>query len=236
VTPNGTTYQDDGVRVEPGVTNTMVDCNVVTGSSLDGIAVFATATGTKVRNNTVRGNGSHPLASQRKGDGIVVFRTANGSNDNPCTISGNTVGGSNGATDTTVPASPPPSSTQGNAGNGIRVDAHTCTVDGNKVAGNGYNVLVNGGATPDPRGATDLTVSPSQYAYYDLKDGQLDRACGSIATNGPTGGTRNYWGVGTTNKSNASTGVYGTRNRVPGEAQGTPPALTSVTPPSFCIQ
>jgi parallel beta-helix repeat protein len=229
VDPKGTTYQDDGIRVEPHVCNSVVQNNTVTGSSLDGIAVFATATGTQVKDNIVQGNGSQPLPTQRKGDGIVVFQTANGSTDNPCTISGNTVGGSNGATDTTVPASPPPSSTQGNAGNGIRVDAHTCTVDGNTTAGNGYNVLVNGTATPDPRGATDLTVSPSQYAYYDLKDGQRDRACGSIATNGPTGGTRNYWG-------NTTLNTYASRNREPTVPQGTPPALTSVTPPSFCIE
>jgi hypothetical protein len=181
VPPNGTTYQDDGVRVEPGVTNTMVDCNVVTGSSLDGIAVFATATGTKVRNNNVQGNGSHPLLSQRKGDGIVVFQRANG-----CTVSGNNV--------------------TANAGNGIRVDAHTCTANSNSSTNNAFNIGQPGEPIEDPRGtAANAQNADSQYAYFDLKDGQPDKACGSTATN-PVGGTRNYWG-------NLTANTYGTRNR-----------------------
>ncbi|MBW3548592.1 MAG: DUF1565 domain-containing protein [Actinobacteria bacterium] len=47
--------------------------NVVTGSALDGIAVFSrSSTDNEIRNNTVEGNGFHG-ARHRKGDGIRVF-------------------------------------------------------------------------------------------------------------------------------------------------------------------
>lgn len=224
VTPNGTTYQDDGIRVEPKVCNTVVENNEVTGSSLDGIAVFADATGTKVQSNTVRGNGSQPLPTQRKGDGIVVFQRAHG-----CTVSGNTVGGTNEG-DTVPGGKPPPSTVQGNAGNGIRVDAHSCSVNGNTATGNAFNERVNGRPVSDPRGdAAKATNTESQYAYYDLKDGQVDKRCGASSTT-PTGGARNYWG-------NSVLNMYGSRNRVPGEEIPVlvPPAPGPV-PPAYCIE
>lgn len=76
VTPNGTTYQDDGIRIEPQANNNVVECNEVTGSSLEGIAVFADAKDNTVQYNVVRANGNQPLLTQRKGDGIRVFLRA----------------------------------------------------------------------------------------------------------------------------------------------------------------
>ncbi len=74
-TPQGS-CDDDGVRLEPGVTSTTVVDNYVAGSGLDGIAVFRTATDNMVRNNTFEHNGHH-RAQHRKGDGIRIFSDRN---------------------------------------------------------------------------------------------------------------------------------------------------------------
>lgn len=65
---HGAPSVDDGIRVEPGVTNTVVKENVVTGSGLDNIAVFNTAQNTLVSENYVAG----ALAR----NGIQVFNPA----------------------------------------------------------------------------------------------------------------------------------------------------------------
>lgn len=67
---------DDGIRLEPGVTRNLVVNNYVKGSALDGIAVFRTADENVVRNNTLEQNGFHPV-THRKGDGIRVFSDRN---------------------------------------------------------------------------------------------------------------------------------------------------------------
>ncbi|MGH3656094.1 MAG: right-handed parallel beta-helix repeat-containing protein [Micromonosporaceae bacterium] len=111
-----TSNQDDGIRLEPGVTNNTVSSNTVTGSGLDGIAVFFQATGNTVSGNTVSGNGNH-LFTHRKGDGIVVFLAANNT-----TVSDNTI--------------------CGNAANGLRVDSANNTVSSN-TAGTGAGCAQN---------------------------------------------------------------------------------------------
>lgn len=74
-TPQGS-CDDDGIRVEPGVSTTTVVDNYVAGSGLDGIALFRTANSNVVRNNTLEHNGHH-RAQHRKGDGVRVFSDFN---------------------------------------------------------------------------------------------------------------------------------------------------------------
>ncbi len=66
---------NDGIRLEPGVHDNVVSNNVVTGSALDGIALFFRAADNVVTNNVVSDNGFHG-AAHRKGDGIRVFLEA----------------------------------------------------------------------------------------------------------------------------------------------------------------
>lgn len=66
---------NDGIRLEPGVHDNVVSNNVVTGSALDGIALFFQAADNVVTNNAVSDNGFHG-AFHRKGDGIRVFLEA----------------------------------------------------------------------------------------------------------------------------------------------------------------
>ena len=125
----GRTNQDDGIRVEINSADNIVTSNTVTGSGLDGIALFSGATGNQVNSNTVKSNGYH-TATHRKGDGIRLFSGANAN-----TLKSNTVGGSTATT---------PS--EGNAANGIYVasDNNNIGVDGsgglggNTVAGNAF--------------------------------------------------------------------------------------------------
>lgn len=71
---------DDGIRIEgPGAANNIIRKNSVTGSTLDGIAVFIGGglnTGNVIEENTVTANGFGLLAA-RPGDGIRLFRAAN---------------------------------------------------------------------------------------------------------------------------------------------------------------
>jgi len=73
-TDHGSVNQDDGIRLEPGTHDNTVTNNTVTGSGLDGIAVFARSTDNLVQGNDVRSNGYHDKL-HRKGDGIRVFVT-----------------------------------------------------------------------------------------------------------------------------------------------------------------
>ncbi len=76
-TPTGP-CDDDGIRLEPGVNDNVVKNNVVTGSALDGIAVFRATRpenpteGNVIQHNSVEGNGFHNV-THRKGDGIRIF-------------------------------------------------------------------------------------------------------------------------------------------------------------------
>jgi parallel beta-helix repeat protein len=137
VTPNGFSYQDDGIRLEPKVTNNTVQHNTVTGSSLEGIAVFADAVQNKVLNNTVSGNGNQPLLTQRKGDGIRVFLRAERTLVQENTVCGNYGSGISVDSTTTYPSATQRSTIQDNtagvteavpcAANGVGPDLPTRT-------------------------------------------------------------------------------------------------------------
>jgi parallel beta-helix repeat protein len=111
-----TSNQDDGIRVEPGVTDNTISANSVSGSGLDGIALFGTASGNIVEGNTVEANGFHNF-NHRRGDGIRVFGTADGS-----LVSRNKI--------------------CGNAANGLRVDSASNTITNNTV-GTGHGCAQN---------------------------------------------------------------------------------------------
>jgi parallel beta-helix repeat protein len=69
---SGALNDDDGIRLEVGVSGNTVTNNRVENSGLDGIALFFMASDNVVRGNLVIGNGFHDKG-HRKGDGIRVF-------------------------------------------------------------------------------------------------------------------------------------------------------------------
>lgn len=79
---------NDGIRLEPGVHDNVVSNNAVTGSALDGIALFFQAADNVVTNNAVSDNGFHG-AFHRKGDGIRVFQAADRTRINANSVFGN---------------------------------------------------------------------------------------------------------------------------------------------------
>lgn len=90
--------------------------NTVSGSGLDGIAVFGNRgtnvnnTGTVINGNSVTGNGFHNFG-HRKGSGIILFLTGNQTQ-----VTNNAV--------------------TGNAASGIRVGSRLNTITGNVATGN----------------------------------------------------------------------------------------------------
>ncbi|HVL99663.1 MAG TPA: right-handed parallel beta-helix repeat-containing protein [Egibacteraceae bacterium] len=117
-TPTGP-CDNDGIRLEPGVQANLIVNNEVTGSGLDGIAVFSrNTTDNEIKHNVVRGNGFHHVG-HRKGDGIRVF----GRN-----VALNLPGG-----DRTLIEN---NQVFGNAANGIRVDAQFSRIINNKTGAN----------------------------------------------------------------------------------------------------
>ena len=191
----GTTNQDDGIRVEPNSKRNIVTHNTVTGSGLDGIALFTGATDNQVNSNIVQGNGYH-AATHRKGDGIRLFPGANAN-----TLKSNTVGGSTATT---------PS--EGNAANGIYVasDNNNIGVDGsgvlggNTVAGNAYTV----DATRGPLGGGIFLEGYLQRTTVVSADGNKVKA--NTVTNNSAhgihvGGDNNEVGGSTTAQGNTAT-------------------------------
>ena len=87
---------NDGIRLEPGVTDNRVIGNTVTGNGLDGISLFGNTTRNVVQGNRVDGNGFFGAVP---GDGVRVFGLGN-------TIGGNTVNG-NAAAGVSVARRPP---------------------------------------------------------------------------------------------------------------------------------
>jgi len=168
VVPNGTTFQDDGIRIEPKVTHTTVQNNEVSGSSLEGIAVFATAHDTNVLDNYVHDNGFQPLLTQRKGDGIRVFLRAE-----RATVTGNRV--------------------CGNAGSGISVDSaanplyptstQRSTIQNNVSGNDGTNVP----ACPANAVGPDLPTRPA-YDFLEGGHAAASESCRHIWS-GNLGGT-----------------------------------------------
>jgi parallel beta-helix repeat protein len=68
--------QTDGIRLENLTGPTIVRQNVVKGSGLDGISLFANSSGNTVSGNVLSENGSE-ANSIRAGSGIIVFQGAN---------------------------------------------------------------------------------------------------------------------------------------------------------------
>lgn len=88
-----TSNQNIGIRVEHGSTFNVIEANAVTGSGLDGIALFPNSNDNAVTNNTVAGNGHH-LLTHRKGDGIRLWSSPGGAAGAiRNTVSGNTATG-----------------------------------------------------------------------------------------------------------------------------------------------
>lgn len=105
-----TLQQDDGIRLEPGTSANIVTRNLVEGSGLDGIALFASSPDNIVRENVVRDNGFHDK-THRKGDGIRAFTGADRS-----LVESNRV--------------------TGNAASGIRIDSMNNQILTNRTSGN----------------------------------------------------------------------------------------------------
>ena len=167
VVPNGTTFQDDGIRLEPRVCTTTVQSNTVSGSSLEGIAVFADAWDSKVLNNVVEANGNHPLLTQRKGDGIRVFLRAQRTIVTANTVCGS--GGSGISVDTAV--------------NSAGVVTYPLTGQGSTIQNNKSGIGTP--AEPCARNAVgpDLPTRPA----YDLLEG------GHTAVTGAAEACRHTW-------------------------------------------
>ena len=87
---------NDGIRLEPGVTDNRVIANTVTGNGLDGISLFGNTTRNVVQGNSVNANG---FLGAVPGDGIRVFGFGN-------TIQGNSASG-NAAAGVSVARRPP---------------------------------------------------------------------------------------------------------------------------------
>jgi parallel beta-helix repeat protein len=79
---------NDGVRLEPGVTDNRVVGNNVSGNGLDGISLFGNTTRNIVLSNAVNANG---YVGAVPGDGIRVFGFGNTVQDN--TAGNNAAGG-----------------------------------------------------------------------------------------------------------------------------------------------
>ncbi len=70
----GSTCDNDGIRIEPNVTDTQIISNQVVGNGLDGISLFGGTTRNLVSQNNVSANG---YLGAVPGDGIRVFGSGN---------------------------------------------------------------------------------------------------------------------------------------------------------------
>jgi len=199
VQDNNLSPQDDGVRLENWTWNSTISDNVVLGSALEGIALFADTRFNTVTGNNVQNNGYGPPngdRAPRPGDGIRSF--ARGGNH---TIENNQV--------------------FGNAGNGIflsgplQMGGNPVTGGGTTVPGSTLNQVLsndtgnNSGAPTKPvinfgNGVVHVTVTVRAHAEvgglvvdyptppaptYDLHDGNAN--CNSNVWSGNTYGTAN---------------------------------------------
>ena len=125
---------NDGIRIEPSVTDTLIADNQVVGNGLDGIALFGMTTRNVVRNNSVVRNGFRGAV---RGDGIRVFGFGN-------TIEANTAY-QNAAGGVSVARRPPtfgsfPATNPNGRGNTLRA---------NTALGNGVFDLWDSNRNPD---------------------------------------------------------------------------------------
>lgn len=125
---------NDGIRIEPRVTDARIIANNVARNGLDGIALFGFVTRTLVQGNSVVGNGFRGAV---RGDGIRVFGFGN-------TIEGNTAY-QNNAGGVSVARRPP------NAGSfpATNPNGRGNTLRGNTAQGNGVYDLWDSNRNPD---------------------------------------------------------------------------------------
>lgn len=102
---------NDGIRIEPDTTGTIIRGNSVSGSGLDGISLFRGSGGSVVSNNVVTANGFDNQVG-RHGDGIIVFNLADGNLVDHNTAIGNAANG--------IQIRGPVGTTAGSTGNVIR--------------------------------------------------------------------------------------------------------------------
>ncbi|MDQ2826902.1 MAG: right-handed parallel beta-helix repeat-containing protein [Actinomycetota bacterium] len=125
---------NDGIRIEPNVTDTTITANNVVGNGLDGISLFGGTTRNSVLSNSVVGNGFRGAVT---GDGIRVFGLANSINNNTAYRNANS--GISVARRAPTAASFPATNPNGR-GNTLRA---------NSAAGNGLFDLWDSNRNPD---------------------------------------------------------------------------------------
>jgi parallel beta-helix repeat protein len=125
---------NDGIRIEPSVTDTQIIGNSVAGNGLDGISLFGATTRNVVSGNTAPGNGFRGAVA---GDGIRVFGFGNIIDSN--SANGNAASGVSVARRAPTAGSFP-------AGN---VNGRGNTVHANAAFGNKINDLWDSNRNPD---------------------------------------------------------------------------------------
>lgn len=153
--------QTSGVRLENWTWDATVSGNEITGSALEGVALFADTQNIDVLNNEITGNGfTDATATHRKGDGIRAFARTKFH-----LIQGNEV--------------------TGNAGNGIRLDGPAGAVIGANDHVVQSNTATGNNVQDDPP-----SVPPKATPHHhDLSDGNT--GCGTNTWSSNTYGTRN---------------------------------------------
>lgn len=183
------TCQTDGVRIEPGVSDTQVLRNVIRGNGLDGVAIFfgnAAQPGNQtdrniVKANVIEGNGNH-IQTHRKGDGVRIFRSPADANK----VVNNRICGS--------------------GANGIRVDSKSNTISGNRVGDKSTVSPIDGSALP-PCAKNHVGPQPGVPPFnYELHDSTATPDDGAGTTCGPPPG--NTWTNNTTHVAGQPNHAY----------------------------
>ncbi len=160
---NSRSSQTGGLRLENWTWDAIVSDNVISGSALEGIALFADTQNVDVLNNAVSGNGfTSSTATHRKGDGIRAFARTSFHliQDNKVT---------------------------GNAGNGIRLDGPS----GSSPGANNHEVLMNK-STGNNLSDDPPSVPPKHTPHHhDLSDGNTTPPCDNNFWSGNSYGTAN---------------------------------------------
>lgn len=162
---NSQSTQTSGIRLENWTWDATLSDNTITGSSLDGISLFADTQNVDALNNTVSGNGfTDTTATHRRGNGIHLFARTKFD-----LIQGNTV--------------------TGNAGHGIRLDGavKSLTTGAITVAGANDHEIVSNTATGNDQ-ADDPGQLPGANDHNDLNDANRDPDCDNNSWRGNTWG------------------------------------------------
>ncbi|HUP69523.1 MAG TPA: right-handed parallel beta-helix repeat-containing protein [Acidimicrobiales bacterium] len=162
---NSQSTQTSGIRLENWTWDATLSGNTITGSSLDGISLFADTRNVDMLNNTVSSNGfTDTTATHRRGDGIHLFARTKFD-----LIQSNTV--------------------TGNAGHGIRLDGpvRSLTTGAITVAGANDHEIVSNTATGNDQ-ADDPGQLPGANDHNDLNDANRDSDCDNNSWRGNTWG------------------------------------------------